>query len=121
MSTFSDLRTIATERAALVFFPSFAIQWAFDRTERDGRFTIDDASPLKAAATIRGPVFVIHGADDHNTPPAHSQRVFDALQGPKRLLIVPHAGHNDVLRDEVWGEIERWMDGVLRTSQASIH
>ena len=32
----------------------------------------------------------------------HSQRVFDALRGPKKLLAVPNAGHNDVLRNEVW-------------------
>lgn len=33
-----------------------------------------------------------------------------ALAGPKRLLLVPGAGHDDTLRGkEVWAEIEGWL------------
>lgn len=118
-STFSDLRTIATERASSVFFPPFAIPWAFDRTEQEGRFFIDDASPLRAAEQIRAPVFLIHGADDRDTSPAHSQRVFDALRSRKHLTIVPGAGHNDVMRAEVWKAVETWLDVELAPGSTS--
>jgi len=50
---------------------------------------------------------------DTDTRPEHSQRVFAALKGPKRLILVPNAAHNGSLRPEVWGEIERWIDQVM--------
>lgn len=112
-STFSDLRTIATERASTVFFPAFAIPWAFSRTEQDGGFLIDDASPLRAAAHIRASVHLIHGAEDRDTAPAHSERVFNALTSRKHLTIVPGAGYNDVMRENVWRLVETWLDAEL--------
>ena len=110
-STFSDLRTIATERAPMVFTPSL-IGAAFARAEHDAEFLVDEVSPLRAATAITVPVFMIHGALDRETRPAHSERVFEALRGPKKLLIVPGAGHNNLLRSEVWIEIERWVDAL---------
>src|SRR5437660_207014 len=105
--TFSDLRTVATERAPFVFTRSITAR-AFELAERQGHFRIDAVSPAAAAARISIPVLVIHGAADHDTPPAHSQRVYAALKGPKRLVLVPNAGHNGSLRAEVWQDIERW-------------
>jgi pimeloyl-ACP methyl ester carboxylesterase len=58
-------------------------------------------------------VLLVHGEADVETPPAHSQRIFDALHCQKRLLLVPGAGHDDVLRSEVWTEIDAWLDRVL--------
>jgi uncharacterized protein len=113
-STFSDLRTIATERAPFVFTAS-SIEAAFTRTEHDGGFPVDQASPLRAAAAITVPVFIIHGALDRGTLPAHSTRVYEALRGAKKLLIVPDAGHNDVFRSDVWAEIDRWIGATVYT------
>jgi pimeloyl-ACP methyl ester carboxylesterase len=59
------------------------------------------------------PVLLVHGVDDHDTLPVHSQRVFDALHDPKQLILVPGAGHNDVLRSRVWDQIKTWMDSSL--------
>ena len=109
--TFSDLRTVATERAPFVFTRR-SIDRAFRLAEQQGRFSVDGASPLAAAPRVKAPVLLIHGAVDRETPPSHSQRVFDALTGPKRLLLVPGAGHNQSLRSEVWTEIDRWIDAV---------
>ena len=110
-STFADLRSIAIERAPFVFTPSL-IDAAFKRAEEDADFVVDQASPLLAAAALTIPVFIIHGGLDRGTRPAHSTRVYEALPGPKRLLIVPDAGHNDVLRGDVWTEIERWIESL---------
>ena len=108
-STFADLRSIATERAPSVFTPSL-IKAAFERAEHDGQFVVDHVSPLRAAAEITVPVLIVHGALDHDTRPAHSERVFAALRGPKELLIVRDAGHNDALKSDAWTTIERWID-----------
>jgi pimeloyl-ACP methyl ester carboxylesterase len=110
--TFSDLRTVATERAPF-FFTSAIIKRAFELAEQEGRFQVDAVSPVVAAAAITCPVLLIHGTADADTPPGHSERVLAALAGPKRLILVPGAGHNESLRGAVWDEIARWIDGVL--------
>ena len=68
---------------------------------------------MAAAVRIRIPVFLIHGAADKETPRWHSERVFAALTGEKRLLLVPGAGHGDALRPGVWEEIDAWIEKVV--------
>jgi pimeloyl-ACP methyl ester carboxylesterase len=110
--TFSDLRTVATERAPF-FFTRGTIAQAFELAERQGHFDVDAVSPVVAAARIDVPVLVIHGDADRETPPDHSRRVFEALHGPKRLIMVPGAQHNGSLRPEIWDQIERWVLAAL--------
>ncbi len=115
IATFSDLKTVARERAP--FFASERnIAAAFALAEQQARFRVDEASPVAAAERIRVPVLLIHGEQDVETPPSHSERVFAALRGPKRLLLLPGAGHNDALRDEVWNQVAAWLDGIGRLS-----
>jgi alpha-beta hydrolase superfamily lysophospholipase len=113
VAAFSDLRTVASERA-----PRFAsrrnIEDSFRLAESLAHFRVDDVSPQRAARDIRVPVLVIHGQDDRETPPDHSRRIFDALGGPKRLILVPGAGHNDALRPETWAEVDAWLDAAPR-------
>lgn len=110
--TFSDLQSIARYRAPF-FLSGETIRQAFDLAETQGRFEIAAVSPMAAAARITVPVLLIHGALDTDTPPEHSERVFGALRGPKRLILVPGAGHNKSLAGDVWGAIEAWIDNVL--------
>jgi dipeptidyl aminopeptidase/acylaminoacyl peptidase len=70
---------------------------------------VDAVSPFNAASRIAIPVLLIHGAEDSDTPPARSERVFAALRGPKRLILVPHTGHDRSLSGDVWGEIDKWI------------
>lgn len=106
---FSDLRTVAAERAPW-FFTRGVINRAFALAEAQARFQVDAVSPQKAAERMVAPVLLVHGANDIETPPAHSGRVFAALKGPRRLILVPGAGHNGSLRAEVWEQIDRWID-----------
>ena len=110
--TFSDLRTVAVERAPVFFTPGI-IERVFRVAEQQGRFSVDAVSPVAAAAEITIPVLLIHGADDTDTPPDHSRRVLAALKGPKRLILVPSARHNQSLTGDVWDEVERWVDDVI--------
>jgi uncharacterized protein len=107
--TFSDLRTVATERAP-GFFTAGTIDRAFEAAGAEGHFRVDDVQPHQSARRITAPVLLIHGAADTETPPAHSERVYAALHGPKRLILVPGAGHNGSLRPEVWKRIDQWLD-----------
>jgi pimeloyl-ACP methyl ester carboxylesterase len=108
VSSFSDLRTVGAERAP--FFASRGnIAKAFELAETEVAFRADDVSPVAAAARVRAPVLLVHGADDHDTRPAHSERIYAALRGPKRLLLVPGAGHNDALNAGAWRAIDEWV------------
>ena len=115
--TFSDLRTVAAERVP--YAPRAIVDRAFETAEARASFVADDVSPVHAAARITAPVLVIHGADDVDTVPEHSRRVYTALAGPKRLLLVP-GGHNHSLGSaQVWTEIDRWIEQALGVQSES--
>ena len=110
--TFSDLRTVATGRAPRIFTAG-VLRRAFQRAAEQGHFDIDAVSPARAAAGIHVPVLLIHGDADRDTPPDHSRRIFAALNGPKRLILVPGGTHNSALRPGVWREIDQWIDSLV--------
>ncbi len=110
--SFSDLRTVVTERAPF-FFAAGAIEKSIQLAEQKGNFQIDTISPAMAARQIKVPVLLIHGAEDKDTPPEHSRRILDALAGPKRMILVPGAGHNQSLSGSAWQDIEAWIDEMI--------
>ena len=106
---FSDLSTIVRERAPF-FVTGRTIERALALAERQASFRVSEVSPVAAAARITVPVLIIHGAMDRDTSPDHSRRVFEALRGPKRLILVPNARHNQALGgSDVWRQIEEWL------------
>ncbi len=108
VATFSDLRTVAFERAP--FFASRGnIEGALRIAEKQGGFRVDEVSPTLAAQKIDVPVFLIHGMNDKETPPAHSRRVYEVLRKSKTLFLVPNAGHNDAINGASWKKIDAWM------------
>lgn len=117
VAAFSDLRTVASERAP--FFASKGnIEDALGIAENLAKFKVDDVSPVLAAARIGIPVLVIHGEADKETSPAHSVRVHGALRGPKELILVPHAGHNDSINGNTWTAIDAWTERWLLAKKA---
>lgn len=89
---------------ARLHFPGFMVQ-AMLREKYDSR---------EAAKKVRVPALVIHGDLDNLIPAAHGKEVAGALAGPARWVSIPWAGHNDLLaRDEVWKEMEQFLDGAL--------
>jgi pimeloyl-ACP methyl ester carboxylesterase len=111
VAIFSDLRTIAKERAP--FFASQRdIEEALAIAEQRAAFRVNDVSPLAAAQRINVPVLLIHGENDTDTTPAHSRRVHSALHGAKQLILVPGAGHTGVITPEVWKQIDAWIEQI---------
>jgi uncharacterized protein len=110
--TFSDLRTVANERAPFVFTRR-SIEAAFALAEQLGAFDVDAVSPVQAAANLNASTLLIHGDADRDTPPSHSERVLAALAGPKQLILVPGGTHNRSLVEDVWVRIERWLDDLI--------
>ena len=108
ISTFSDLRTVAAERAP--FFASQRnIREALALAEQQGHFVVDEVSPVHAASRLSIPVLLIHGTADKETTSDHSERVFQALKGRKRLVILPKAGHAPGLDETTWKLVDEWV------------
>ncbi|MGH9555677.1 MAG: alpha/beta hydrolase family protein, partial [Terriglobales bacterium] len=61
------------------------------------------------------PVLLIHGAEDDNIPPRHSQRIHARNPSASTLWIVPGAGHGGAV-NAAPGEFEerllKWFGGV---------
>ena len=59
----------------------------------------DDEFPnLAKVRTIVLPTLIIHGEDDHLIPVTEAQSLFkNSAASNKKLLIIPQAGHNDIL------------------------
>jgi len=112
IATFSDLRTVGTERAPFVASAA-NIRDAFAIAEKRASFSVDEVSPMAAAPAITAPVLLFHGKDDDEAPPAHSQRVFDALVAKKELILVPDAGHNLHLDAAAWKRIDAFVRDAL--------
>jgi alpha-beta hydrolase superfamily lysophospholipase len=51
--------------------------------------------PIDRIAVMGAPVLIIGGAEDRYTPPAETNRLFDAAVEPKQLWIVDGLGHED--------------------------
>jgi len=118
VSSFSDLRTAAAERAP--FFASKGnLADAFKIAEAEGKFRADDVSPLAAAPYISAATLIIHGERDDETSADESRRIFAALHEPKRLIIVPGAGHSHVLDANIWHQLDGWLDAALAPPAAA--
>ncbi len=54
--------------------------------------------PAEEAKKVHCPAIVIHGDADDIVPPELTKKLFEALAGPKELVVVPGAHHNDLIR-----------------------
>jgi alpha-beta hydrolase superfamily lysophospholipase len=80
-----------------------------------GLFKSFHASGLWAishASELRTPVYVLHGADDHLISPSGSREFAAGAGAMVTLKIYPstlHEPHNDLVCDEVLGDVSRWI------------
>lgn len=68
-------------------------------------------------AALDAPVFVAHGERDTVVPVRMGREVYAAARVKGDLLLVPHAGHNDV-PDVAGGAYWAWLTGALRSAGA---
>ncbi len=68
---------------------------------------------LEKVREIETPKLFIHGMADTLIAPDHACRLFEAARPPKTLVLVPGAGHNDVLRPVALEEIARFVDAAV--------
>ncbi len=118
---FSDLQTVVRQRVPRIV-PDWALRRALRAAETRGRFEVSHVSPREAAGALTIPVLVIHGAEDHQTPPGHSKEILEALKGPRELILVAGAAHNETLSlPAVWARIDAWVDRLLPPTAGPSH
>jgi fermentation-respiration switch protein FrsA (DUF1100 family) len=62
-------------------------------------------------------VLVVAGENDAIIPIEHSRALFEAARGPKRLVVIPGAGHNDyelLAGDRLTSEVLRFLTETAR-------
>ncbi len=84
---------------AALHYPLLPVR-AFLRTKLDA---------LSHIRRYRGPVFIAHAENDSIVPVNHSRRLFEAAAGPKELLIIPGAEHNDPLPDTYYLRVREFL------------
>ncbi|NJK49337.1 alpha/beta hydrolase [Candidatus Gracilibacteria bacterium] len=80
--TFTSIGAVAEEVSLYRLFP---IDWIV--TEK-----FDSLSKVRS---LKMPALFIHGTADEVVPAKMSQQLYDATPEPKKLLLIPNAGHND--------------------------
>ncbi len=81
----------------------------------------DRYSSDERISSIDVPTVVIVGDRDSIVPIDQSRRIYEGLPGPKRLLVIPGADHNDpalVAGDEVIGGIVDFIDALRGDTRA---
>ncbi len=76
---------------------------------------LEKASPEDAVAGTRVPVLLIHGADDDNIPPRHSQRIHARNPTGTTLWLVLGAGHGSAVnaaQEEFEKRVVGWFEAV---------
>ncbi len=90
-----------------------------DQAGHAADFDPDQANPCMAIAHTTAPVLLLHGTADVNVPPSEAQTLYDAAQGPVRLVFIPGATHLGLfflcLSDVRWHSLN-WFDRWLITS-----
>ncbi|HEY2838010.1 MAG TPA: alpha/beta hydrolase, partial [Pirellulales bacterium] len=77
-------------------------------------------SQFNSAAKIaqyHGPLLQCHGDADEIVPVQFGQRLFEAANEPKRLVLFPGGGHNDGRRPEWLAEIDQFFNRLPKSSR----
>jgi len=73
----------------------------------------DRYDPAAWLKDYRGPIQFVIAGEDEIIPPKFGHKLHEDYQGPKRLLVVPDAGHNEVAGQpaEWWNDVyEFWKE-----------
>jgi uncharacterized protein len=101
-SPFSDFREIAYDRMGQTFrvgpwlgesMLRPVVEIAFLRARQKYGLDMRQVSPEQSLAKGGTPLLLIHGADDHNIPPRHSERILRSRPDRTEIWRVPGADH----------------------------
>lgn len=69
----------------------------------------DQFRSIEHIATLRAPLFVLHGDADGVVPVAHGRRIFAAAAEPKEMMEIPGGSHGMALTPEIWARMDTFL------------
>jgi pimeloyl-ACP methyl ester carboxylesterase len=109
---------VASQRdpAALLLETPFlsAADVAFDRYPyMPVYWVMEDQFPVKDwIKSVKAPVYVAHGTNDHTIDVHHGRAVYDLVPNKYGLWIVDGADHGDLWKDGIWGKAKTFFTDV---------
>lgn len=112
---FTSIKDIARRKRRIQIFPlNLLITQKFDF--------------INKVKSLQMPVLFIHGMNDRVVPATMSQTLFEAAPKPKKLLLIPNAGHDDLTQvesDRYIAALQGFFDKIIHQhstiSQEFIH
>jgi hypothetical protein len=97
-ASFTNLRTISVDyQRRIAKLPwHFLRNVALSRSQKIARFKARDVSPLEDVRRLTTPILFIHGTEDEFIDVAYSKTLFNEAVGPKELLLIEGANHNNI-------------------------
>ena len=89
---------------------------ALNRAGEIAGFDPDEASTVRAAASLQCPLVLVHGWWDIVVPYQHSQAILHAARPPKKLIRQVLQGHGADFRREKW--LVRQIESLVKTARA---
>lgn len=95
---FTDLRTISVDyQRRIAKLPwHFLRNFAMSRSQKIAHFKAREVSPLEEVKRLQTPVLFVHGTKDELISVEYSKILFEQATGPKDMLLIEGANHNDV-------------------------
>ncbi|MDB5283096.1 MAG: alpha/beta hydrolase [Bacteroidota bacterium] len=78
---YTSLKDLANERMSY-FLPSLLMQYNFNTLQNASKFSV--------------PTLILHGSKDDLIPFSHSQKIYDAIAGKKKLVLIEGGKHNNL-------------------------
>ena len=91
----SMLRHYAAKFYHIPYFPM--VPAAVFLAEVRSGFKYGEVNPALSISKVKTPVLIIHGEADENIPLDNAKLIYTAAAGPKKLLLIPRAGHVEAL------------------------
>ena len=69
----------------------------------------------KRIRQCRAPILIFHGEKDRVIPVRNSKKLFETAPEPKKLILLPKAGHYDIedhLGEQYWKEIQEFIKSL---------
>jgi pimeloyl-ACP methyl ester carboxylesterase len=113
-AVYADLDECVTHWGARLHrLPAWVCRLALAWAGYLGRFDPRTRRPVELAARMRCPAQCVVGTRDPYLPRDAVQRIFEAIPGPKQLLLAEGAGHFDIARVLGYEPSVRFLEGAL--------
>ena len=73
----------------------------------------DRFDSISKVSDVKAPVLVLAAREDYIVPLAHSQALFEALDGPKDMVVFDGIGHNDFDPSQVLKQLARYESAMV--------